>query len=215
MAAPDLIDDWRRIFHDGFSVGPRTRVSDATVLVVDPTACSFTIGSDSDIHGSYMFWLPAAHIRVGSRSMINGGVCIHAAAGVDIGDDVLIAWDVLIMDTDFHSRLFAERKDDVLLSLQNKNRDFRGVKTAPIRIADKAWIGTRAIILKGVSIGEGAIVGAGSVVTRDVPPWTIVAGNPARVVGQAPESRQDRIHDTECDARFGHSTTRTTPMASI
>jgi acetyltransferase-like isoleucine patch superfamily enzyme len=53
---------------------------------------------------------------------------------------------------------------------------------APIRICRGAWIGARSIILKGVTIGEGAIVGAGSVVTRDVPAFTIVAGNPARIL---------------------------------
>ena len=55
-------------------------------------------------------------------------------------------------------------------------------KHAPIKICDNAWIGMNAIILKGVEIGEGAIVGAGSVVTKNVEPWTMVAGNPARVV---------------------------------
>ena len=56
------------------------------------------------------------------------------------------------------------------------------VKIAPVRIGDKAWIGFNAIILKGVTVGEGAIVAAGAVVTKDVPPYTIVAGNPARVI---------------------------------
>lgn len=62
------------------------------------------------------------------------------------------------------------------------SKDWSVVKTAPIHINEKVWIGMNAIILKGVTIGEGAIVGAGSVVTKDVPPWTVVAGNPARVV---------------------------------
>jgi len=56
------------------------------------------------------------------------------------------------------------------------------VATAPVKISNKAWIGVRAIVLKGVTIGEGAVVGAGSIVTSDVPPWTIVAGNPARII---------------------------------
>ena len=58
--------------------------------------------------------------------------------------------------------------------------------TAPIRICDYAWLGFDVVVLKGVTIGEGAIVGARAVVTKDVPPWTIAAGNPARVVKQIP-----------------------------
>ena len=62
------------------------------------------------------------------------------------------------------------------------HKDWSNVNSAPITICDDAWIGMNCIILKGVTIGEGAIVGAGSVVTKDVPAWTVVAGNPARVV---------------------------------
>jgi acetyltransferase-like isoleucine patch superfamily enzyme len=56
----------------------------------------------------------------------------------------------------------------------------------PVKINDRVWIGFNSIILKGVTIGEGGIVGAGSVVTKDVPPYTIVAGNPARVIREIP-----------------------------
>jgi len=62
------------------------------------------------------------------------------------------------------------------------SKDWSVVPTKPIRICDKVWIGMNAIILKGVTIGEGAVVAAGAVVTKDVPPWTVAAGNPARVV---------------------------------
>ena len=63
-----------------------------------------------------------------------------------------------------------------------QNKDWRNVNSRPIVIKDDVWIGMNVIILKGVTIGEGAIVGAGSVVTKDVPAWTVVAGNPAKVV---------------------------------
>jgi galactoside O-acetyltransferase len=66
------------------------------------------------------------------------------------------------------------------------NKDWSKVATAPIRICDSAWLGFDVVVLKGVTIGEGAIVGARSVVTKDVPPWTIAAGNPARVVKEIP-----------------------------
>jgi acetyltransferase-like isoleucine patch superfamily enzyme len=56
----------------------------------------------------------------------------------------------------------------------------------PVSVGDRAWIGFRAIVLPGVTIGEGAVVGAGGVVSRDVPPFTIVAGNPARPIGSRP-----------------------------
>lgn len=69
-----------------------------------------------------------------------------------------------------------------------KNWEF--VNSAPVYIKDKAWIGFNSIILKGVTIGEGAIVGAGSIVTKDVPDWTIVAGNPAKIVRNIPENER-------------------------
>ncbi|MCC6483663.1 MAG: hypothetical protein IT209_02355 [Armatimonadetes bacterium] len=70
----------------------------------------------------------------------------------------------------------------------NGRKDWSHVKMAPVRICDKAWIGARAIILKGVTIGEGAVIGAGSVVTKDVPAWCVAAGNPARVIRQVEEA---------------------------
>ena len=77
--------------------------------------------------------------------------------------------------------------DDELADLRHgrslsASKDWGFVNTKPIKVCNDAWIGMNVIILKGVTIGEGAIVGAGSVVTKDVPAWTVVAGNPARVV---------------------------------
>jgi acetyltransferase-like isoleucine patch superfamily enzyme len=111
---------------------------------------------------------------------------IAAAKHVEIGNDVIIAWGVTISDHNSHSIKFSERSRDVEHWITGK-KDWSDVKIEPVRIMDKAWIGFNSIILRGVTIGEGAIVGAGSVVTKDVLPWTIVAGNPARVIREIPE----------------------------
>lgn len=93
----------------------------------------------------------------------------------------MIAWGTSIFDHGSHSLRFSERSRDVIDWLRGE-KDWTGVPIASVHIDHKAWVGFGSILLPGVRVGEGAIVGAGSVVTRDVPPWTIVAGNPARVV---------------------------------
>lgn len=65
-------------------------------------------------------------------------------------------------------------------------KDWATVQSAPIRIGDKAWIGMNSLVLKGVTIGEGAIIGAGSVAASDIPSWTVAVGNPAHVVKEIP-----------------------------
>lgn len=105
-------------------------------------------------------------LRLGDGTRLARGAEIIAWDRVELGRDCVIGWDSLIMDTDLHS--LGDRP------LQNK----------PVIIGDRVWMGCRCIILKGVRIGEGAIISAGSIVTRDVPPYTRVAGLPAKVVGQ-------------------------------
>lgn len=111
-----------------------------------------------------------ATIQVGVDCGFSGSVVV-AASRIEIGDRVLVGSNATIMDTDFHP-----------LSVADRQRHLEP-ETRPVRIEDDVFIGTQAMILKGVSVGRGAVVGAGAVVTRDVPPFTIVAGNPARVVG--------------------------------
>lgn len=111
-----------------------------------------------------------AVIRVGDDCGLSG-TTIVAADRIHIGDWVQIGSNVSIVDTDFHP-----------LRPEDRARDFNAGETAPIRIEDDAFIGMNSLILKGVTIGEGGVVGAGSVVSRDVPARTVVAGNPANVV---------------------------------
>ncbi len=114
---------------------------------------------------------PGALIRVGVDCGFSGSVVV-AATRIEIGDRVLVGSNATIMDTDFHP-----------LSPQARKNRAEPI-TRPIRIEDDVFIGTQAMILKGVTVGRGAVIGAGAVVTRDVPPFTIVAGNPACVVGE-------------------------------
>lgn len=113
--------------------------------------------------GSY--YLEPSKLVVGIGSHINEGCLLDARGGVIIGNSVSISHQVKIM-TGSH---------DI-----NSN-DFKGV-FAPVRIEDYAWVGVGAIILKGVTIGRGAIVAAGAVVTKDVPPMKVVGGVPAHEI---------------------------------
>ena len=117
-------------------------------------------------------WQAGAVLRLGDNCGLTGAVIV-AARRVDIGDRVLLGANCTVTDTDFHP-----------LAPWDRQRDILAGATAPVVIEDDVFVGMHSLILKGVTIGRGAVVGAGSVVTRDVPPGLIVAGNPARRVGR-------------------------------
>jgi acetyltransferase-like isoleucine patch superfamily enzyme len=179
----DPVQEWPRLLEGRVNIGAGTRLSGANLAVRDPTGCSLSIGPDSNIEAALAFEKADAQIRIGSRTHVGSGTLLVAAQLIEIGDDVLVAFDALITDHNSHSLCFAERSGDVGDWIQGK-KDWSRVPMIPVKIGNKAWIGARAIILKGVTVGEGAVVGAGSVVTKDVPDWTIVAGNPARTIRQ-------------------------------
>jgi acetyltransferase-like isoleucine patch superfamily enzyme len=101
--------------------------------------------------------------------MSGGSICV--AETVTIGNRVALGANSTIADTDFHP-----------LAADLRRQSPQRAKTAPVFIEDDVFIGMNSIILKGVTIGRGSVVGAGSVVSKDVPPQVIVAGNPARIV---------------------------------
>lgn len=147
-----------------------------------------SIGSHGVIDANFIFEKNTGHISIGDRCLING--TLISINNIKIGNDVIVAWDTLIYDHNSHSVEWEERRHDLEDEYDNyikygnpcANKDWSVVKSKPIIICDKAWIGTGCKILKGVTIGEGAIVQAGAVVTCDVEPWTIVGGNPARII---------------------------------
>jgi tetrahydrodipicolinate N-acetyltransferase len=121
---------------------------------------------DSTLATLELVTLPDAVLEVGNNVFINFGSSIVAASSISIGDDCLIGTHVMVMDCDFHR-------------VEDKAWDTTG---RPIVIEDRVWLGNRSIVLKGITIGHDAVVAAGAVVTRNVPPRTVLAGNPARIV---------------------------------
>ena len=121
-------------------------------------------GKGARIQGSAKVWQPWK-LRIGDNSWIDGGVSLYAVNDISIGSNVVISEGAFICTAshDIQSEAFE-------------------LVTRSVEIGDCAWVGARAIVLPGVKIGEGAVVGAGAVVSRDVAPWTVVAGNPAKFI---------------------------------
>jgi galactoside O-acetyltransferase len=146
------------------------------------------VGERGMLNVKIFFESQEGKVEIGDRVYIGGG-SIMSRSSVTIGSDVTMAWGVSIFDHNSNALDWRHRARTVKHFYENYGTpscyemlDWEGVDTAPIVVDDKAWIGFDAVILKGVTIGEGAVVGARAVVTRDVEPYTVVAGNPARLV---------------------------------
>jgi len=148
-----------------------------------------TVGETCFLNGSFLFEAKTGEVSLGDRCYIGANSSILCRNRVSLGNDVTIAWDVTIYDHDSHSMDWRDRAIAVRLFYERYGEpdcfdrlDWTHVGSAPIIIHDRVWVGFGATILKGVTIGEGAIVASCSLVTRDVAPYTVVAGNPAREV---------------------------------
>jgi len=148
-------------------------------------AVGATIAPDAGIHlGCYVWSYTSRQVkrtgfRIGARSRINRGCCLDARGRLDIGQDVSISREVTILTA----------------SHAVNAPDFR-VELRPVVIEDNVWIGTRAVVLPGVTLGRGSVVAAGSVVTRDVPALSMVAGVPARTVGMRDPAAAEYLLDS-------------------
>jgi len=177
---------------------PNIQISSSAILL---KTCAFrfdgkekknpvNVGNNTMLGCSIIFESDSGQVDIGDNTFINSGTSLISRNSINIGDDVTIAWGCSIYDHNSHSLDFIERQKDIDRQLKDfrsgrsfiysKNWDV--VKSRPIKIHDNVWIGFDSVILSGVTIGEGAIVGARSVVRNDVEPWTVVAGNPAVVV---------------------------------
>lgn len=123
---------------------------------------------DSTVAKMELVTLPTGHLEIGNNVFINYGSSLVSSNHVKVGNDCLIGTHVMVMDCDFHR-------------VEDKAWDTTG---EPIVIEDRVWLGNRSIVLKGVTVGHDSVVAAGSVITKDVPPRTVVAGVPAKVIRQ-------------------------------
>lgn len=147
-------------------------------------ATDLEIGADFKVWSGHRQTLISGwgRIRIGDRCFVNCGTVLLAVKEIIVGDDVAFANEVYVMDSNSHG---LEGGDHV---------------EAPVRIGDGTWLGARAMVLPGVTIGKRVMVAAGAVVTRDVPDDVLVAGNPARVVRALtyPPGCRRAWHDAWC-----------------
>lgn len=157
---------------------PRVRLSGMVYLggsveiAVRPGHGRLAIGRGSHIGRHSAIRAHEGSVYIGADTVLGARVTVNAYLDVHIGQATLIADDVYIIDF-----------DHTISSLDQPIKD-QGITKAPVRIGDDCWLGTKVVVLKGVTIGEGAVIGAGAVVTRDIPARAIAAGVPATVIGR-------------------------------
>ena len=147
---------------------------------------AITIGSHVHIRGQLLVLAHGGKIEIGDYCYVGEGSRLWSSASIKVGNRVLISHGVNIHDNTSHS-LSARSRHEHIKQIYSVGHPavLKDVPASPIVIEDDAWLGFNSTVLRGVTIGMGAIVGAASVVTKDVPPFSIVVGNPAKVIGQA------------------------------
>lgn len=147
------------------------------------TRDQIAVGARTLVDGELLIHDYGGRIQIGESCYIGMGTRIWSGDHVRIGDHVFIAHNATITDTNAHQLDASERAAHYQRTVVEARPFEKGsIETAPVVIGAHAWINFNVAILKGVTIGEGAIIGAGSVVTKHIPPYVLCAGNPARVI---------------------------------
>jgi acetyltransferase-like isoleucine patch superfamily enzyme len=176
----------RRIdFSSNACIDPSTIIlPNASVANLSQCKELIIVGKDSVIRGELLIFAHGGEIHIGEGCYVGDGTRIWSSDSVHIGNRVYIAHNVNIHDTNSHS-IDAELRGQhfyAIMSTGHPKENIFDIKASPVRIDDDVWIGFNTTILKGVHIGKGAVIGACSVVTKDVPPSVIVSGNPAKII---------------------------------
>jgi len=179
----------------GWTKGPlpeNVRIGENTLITADYAFKRFLskqpnallIGSNCTMDGVHFAIGREGRVAIGEFCYFTNAVLL-CELELRIGNYVIIGWNATIADTDFHPISPAERiADAVACSPLADGRPRPEILKKPVIIEDDVWIGPNATILKGVRIGQGSFIEAGSLVTRDVPPRSRVLGNPAQIIGE-------------------------------
>ncbi len=163
--------------------GDNTKIGEDAIIqngTGDNTKIS--IGANCWIRGYLLVFNHGGKIEIGNHSFIGPDSKIWSAKKITIGNRVLISHNVNIHDNIAHPLNSHLRHQDFLHIFSKGLQESVDLKESEIVIEDDAWIGFNAIIMKGVRIGKGAIIGAGTIITRDIPDYAVVAGNPIRII---------------------------------
>ncbi len=187
-----LYSFWNRKARKQCSIGEDIHFIGRVSVLNSGNKENIIIGNHGYISASFQC-LCGGKIKVGDHIYIGSGTVFQAKESIEIGDNVIISNDVLVVDNNSHptSPTFRLEMSSCANYMQDERWTWKYADSKPIRIEDNVWIGKNAVIMKGVTVGKGAIVALRAVVTHDVPPYAIVAGNPARVVKtiQEPEAK--------------------------
>src|SRR3989442_912714 len=179
----------------GWSHGPlpgNVRIGADTIITADYAFKRFRSRQDEALMIGANCTMDGVHFAIGQEGkVVIGDYCYFTNAvllcelELHLGNYVVIGWNATIADSDFHPLAPAERiADAIACSPLGKGRPRPPILRKPVVVEDDVWIGPNATILKGVRIGRGAFIEAGSLVTRDVPPRARILGNPAQIIGE-------------------------------
>jgi acetyltransferase-like isoleucine patch superfamily enzyme len=175
---------------EGLSVGSETIIEGS--IEIRKRGGEINIGEKSLISGIITTETEYSKVNIGNNVYIGGRSLLDCVCSITIEDDVLISYECIIQDSDNHSTNYNLRKKDTADWMNNQYHNWETTPQRPIKLLKGCWLGARVIILKGVTVGRGAVVGAGSVVTKNVSDWTIVAGNPARFIRDIPLNEREQ-----------------------
>lgn len=154
----------------------------ADIINMGDSSADIVIGSGTIVRGELVRLAHGGHIQIGKECFIGSGARIWSGCAITIGNNCLIAHNVNIFDNLTHPIDFVERRVHFAEISHVGHPKKVNLQDKPVIIGDDVWIGAYSLVMKGVVIGDRAIIAAGSVVTRDVDADALVGGNPAKLI---------------------------------